>query len=118
MIATKHCDICDTELPPCAFTHTYECADAPLHKNHPMETFSAIRVSANPAFTNMSGDRRPDVCPDCFIRLCEALLRRAKAWQARNRKDLEQWKHWRVASRRNEEVREGANQKRSVAKGE
>jgi hypothetical protein len=99
MIATKHCDVCDTELPPITFVDSYECADVKLHEKHPDQGWSSVRVSAVPCFTNGSGDRRPDLCPACFLKLCEALVARLKKRNQKNATALREWKEWRATSR-------------------
>lgn len=112
MIATKHCDVCDVELPPMAFQPSYECCDVALHPKHPDASFSQVRINASPRFTNGSGDRRVDLCPDCFLRLCEALVKRVQKRNGLARKDLERWKTWRLTSKSEEIEREGCNQKK------
>ena len=116
MITTKHCDICDTELPPMAFVHSYECTDASLHEKHPDKNFSWIRVAASPEYTNGSCDRRPDVCPECFLRLLKAVVSRFEKTKKRSQADLKRWLEWRQTSLKKETVRDGANEKRRVEK--
>ena len=116
MIATKFCDVCDTELPPMAFQNAYHCADVPLHKNHPDANISAVRITSTPHFTNGDGRARVDICPDCYLNLCKSLVLRM---QRRNRKEasaIKEWKEWRQASRKEEFERNGCNSKRKVSK--
>ena len=109
MIATKHCDICDAELPPMSFNASYECADVDLHETHPRHKWSWVRITARPEFTNGPGHERVDACPECFLALCEKLVARLKARNRRERKKLDEWRTWRATSRKDESIRDGAD---------
>lgn len=111
MIASKHCDVCDVELWPMAFQPSYECCDVDLHEKHPHKSFAHIRINASPSFTNGGGDTRPDLCPDCFLALCESLVKRIKKRNALYRKEMDRWKSWRAASRKSETERADCNRK-------
>ena len=87
MITTKNCDICDTELPPMAFVHVYEFTDVSLHEKHPDENFSCIRVSVSPEYTNGSCDRKPDVCPECFLGLLKSVASKFEKTKKRSQAD-------------------------------
>ena len=111
MIATKHCDVCDTELPPRAFSYDYQSHDVYLHEKHPNQDWDWIRVSAHPQYTNSSYPNNPDVCPDCMLDMCEKLLLRVRKQVARKRSELHKWKEWRARTRKNESVRIGSDEK-------
>jgi hypothetical protein len=114
MIATKHCDVCDTELPPCQFQTAYQCADVALHANHPNKSFSTVRITASPNFTNGDCSTRVDICPSCFLALCEKLVSRLRAHNKREASRIKNWREWRQATRKTETERAGCNEQRKA----
>ena len=114
MIATKFCDVCDTELPPMCFQPSYECCDVQPHAKHPDRAYSNIRITAHPVFTNGSPARQVDLCPDCFLALCKSLVKRMEARNKREAGKINGWKTWRAVSRKEDVVRDGANEQHTL----